>query len=202
MHEPSQIKLANTTQADLEAFHKAHFSTPSLDHFSTHFLGPVPEDENEEEGEDDGLGYYPNGVKRTLTDEQIAMFRHSEIQALLRERRHAGENKETPARDNDQEAGVEEGELEDDQDTPVAEPELERPASKVEARYASKGNTKRQKGEQRKGRGHKQPPKPDLRKRTWDKVDRGLQSLDYGEEEAAAALPAALQRRRISYEDV
>ncbi|KAF2772114.1 hypothetical protein EJ03DRAFT_324957 [Teratosphaeria nubilosa] len=36
---------------------------------------------------DDGLGYYPDGVKRTLTDEQIAMFRHSEIQELLRERR-------------------------------------------------------------------------------------------------------------------
>jgi hypothetical protein len=33
------------------------------------------------------LGYYPDGVKRTLTDEQIAIFRHSEIQTLLRERR-------------------------------------------------------------------------------------------------------------------
>ena len=37
--------------------------------------------------EDDGLGYYDDGVKRTLTDEQIAMFRHSEIQAILKERR-------------------------------------------------------------------------------------------------------------------
>lgn len=36
---------------------------------------------------DDGLGYYDDGVKRTLTDEQIAIFRHSEIQTLLRERR-------------------------------------------------------------------------------------------------------------------
>lgn len=40
-----------------------------------------------EGADDDGLGYYPDGVKRTLTDEQIAMFRHSEIQTLLRERR-------------------------------------------------------------------------------------------------------------------
>jgi len=39
------------------------------------------------EDEDDGLGYYDDGVKRTLTDEQIAMFRHSEIETLLRERR-------------------------------------------------------------------------------------------------------------------
>ena len=37
--------------------------------------------------DDDGLGYYPDGVRRTLTDEQIAIFRHTEIQTLLRERR-------------------------------------------------------------------------------------------------------------------
>lgn len=45
-------------------------------------------------GDDDGLGYYPDGVKRTLTDDQIAMFRHSEIQVLLRERRRRRENSE------------------------------------------------------------------------------------------------------------
>lgn len=42
--------------------------------------------------EDDGLGYYPDGVKRILTDEQVAMFRHSEIQTLLRELRHRRED--------------------------------------------------------------------------------------------------------------
>lgn len=36
---------------------------------------------------DDGLGWYDDGVKRTLTDEQIEMFRHSEIQQVLRKRR-------------------------------------------------------------------------------------------------------------------
>ena len=41
----------------------------------------------------DGLGWYPDGVKRTLTDEQIAMFRHSEVQAILRARRHRNELK-------------------------------------------------------------------------------------------------------------
>lgn len=41
---------------------------------------------DEYEEEDDELGYYPDGVKRTLTDAQIAMFRHSEIQALIKER--------------------------------------------------------------------------------------------------------------------
>jgi hypothetical protein len=36
---------------------------------------------------DDNLGWYRDGAKRTLTDEQIAMFRHSEIQRLLQRRR-------------------------------------------------------------------------------------------------------------------
>lgn len=36
---------------------------------------------------DDGLGYYEDGMKRTLTDEQIEMFRHSEREELLREQR-------------------------------------------------------------------------------------------------------------------
>lgn len=46
--------------------------------------------ENEEDGTyfegDDGLGNYSDGVKRTLTDEQIAMFRHSEIYSLIRKK--------------------------------------------------------------------------------------------------------------------
>ena len=42
--------------------------------------------------EDDNLGYYPDGVKRTLTDDQIAMFRHSEIYSILRERQVRKEN--------------------------------------------------------------------------------------------------------------
>ncbi|GAB1727594.1 hypothetical protein NU195Hw_g4669t1 [Hortaea werneckii] len=37
--------------------------------------------------EDEDLGSYADGAKRTLTDEQIEMFRHSEIEQLLRERR-------------------------------------------------------------------------------------------------------------------
>lgn len=55
------------------------------DHF-LHGFGQEAAEEYYEE-EDDGLGYYPDGTKRTLTDEQIAMFRHSEIQAILRKRR-------------------------------------------------------------------------------------------------------------------
>ena len=42
----------------------------------------------------DDLGHYPDGVKRTLTDEQIAMFRHSEIYSILRERQVLKENRQ------------------------------------------------------------------------------------------------------------
>lgn len=49
----------------------------------------------------------------------------------------------------------------------------------------------------------KQHVKPDLRKRTWDKVDSGLGSLDYDEEEGAerAKQSRPARRRQISYDD-
>jgi len=47
------------------------------------------------EGDGDTLGYYDDGVKRTLTDDQVAMFRHSETQAILRETRQ-GRGPRTP----------------------------------------------------------------------------------------------------------
>lgn len=50
------------------------------------------EDGQEQQQEVDDLGYYPDGVKRTLTDEQIAMFRHSEISRLLRQQQLKKEN--------------------------------------------------------------------------------------------------------------
>lgn len=49
-------------------------------------------------GEQEDLGYYPDGVKRTLTDEQIRIFRHSEIHALLRERQLKQDEAEYEAR--------------------------------------------------------------------------------------------------------
>lgn len=42
--------------------------------------------DNRDQEEEDILGYYVDGVKRTLTDEQIALFRHTEIQKLKRDR--------------------------------------------------------------------------------------------------------------------
>ncbi|KAK3666149.1 hypothetical protein LTR22_002813 [Elasticomyces elasticus] len=52
--------------------------------------------------QEDDLGHYEDGTKRTLTDEQIAMFRNSEIQKLLRERRLRREESDYQNRDPDE----------------------------------------------------------------------------------------------------
>ena len=72
-------------------------------------------------GDEDDLGYYTDGVKRTLTDDQIAMFRHSEVQSLLREQRHDKEREKSEFKDVPRSKELEDGvwgvhELEDDQD--------------------------------------------------------------------------------------
>ena len=194
----------------------------STHHFAEQFLGPVEEEEYAEEVEDDGLGYYEDGVKRTLTDEQIEIFRHSEIEALLRRRRHAEEADEderpfihgidsmvdaslpqdrsitdkdaTPAAE---EEGMEDGEL-DDSSTPQPS-QVQK--NKKNKRKKNKNGKKGERPPQAKGF-FRQAVKPDLRKRTWDNVDKGLANLDYDGNTSASSIPnPAAQRRRISYED-
>ncbi|KAH9840515.1 Protein of unknown function (DUF3807) [Teratosphaeria destructans] len=77
------IYMPTVTEDDLLAFQFSHFDDYTKP--DDWFVGAETALNADEQG--DGLGYYPDGVKRTLTDEQIAMFRHSEIQDLLRERR-------------------------------------------------------------------------------------------------------------------
>jgi hypothetical protein len=54
-----------------------------------------------EEFGDDGLGWYDDGVKRTITDEQIAMFRHTEIEKIMRKRRMQAEEEVEDDDDDD-----------------------------------------------------------------------------------------------------
>ena len=103
--------LLNLPKDDLSCFQISHFHHSS--HHTYDNVGhsePDPkeklfsideevwdEDEELQAGEDyieddDGLGYYPDGVQRTLTDEQIAIFRHSEIYSLVRKRQIQKEN--------------------------------------------------------------------------------------------------------------
>ena len=140
-------------------------------------------------------------MKRTLTDKQIAIFRHSEIQNLLRERRRAEEARADGESDIISTPVAEEGELEDGllgSDVVCAETPMP-PPSKHERAPTKKAR----KAQQAKQKGFfKQNVKPDLRKRTWDKVDTGIGSLDYDEETSAPpAQGHASQRRRISYDD-
>ncbi|KUI58148.1 hypothetical protein VP1G_05435 [Cytospora mali] len=185
----SQLKQPQL-EADLFSFHQAHFGHSTVALFATDFLDPKkaqqhqdyqPEGdeytyyEEEEYEDDDGLGYYPDGVKRTLTDEQIAMFRHSEIQTLLKSqekaqpRRNTSSGSATPIPMELDDALSEEGELVDEI------------SQEVIRQYS---------------------PDPERRKRTWDVVETGLDGLDYGEtDQAQTKTSPARQRRRITYED-
>ena len=54
--------------------------------------------EETEDSEDD-LGHYADGVKRHLTDQQISMFRHSEVYAIVRAREREQERSELEVED-------------------------------------------------------------------------------------------------------
>jgi hypothetical protein len=67
--------LLTRRQDDLKRFHQSHLS-------AHHFPLLLREEHALDDGDD--LGYYADGNKRTLTEEQIAIFRHTEIQELLK----------------------------------------------------------------------------------------------------------------------
>ncbi|KAG9679560.1 hypothetical protein KCU95_g15956, partial [Aureobasidium melanogenum] len=91
------LRIPTVTEDDLRLFHDKHFSGLSSEPSNRHHDAHV---DLEQDFDDDGLGYYSDGVKRTLTDDQIAMFRHSEIQTLLRERRRKREISESESSQN------------------------------------------------------------------------------------------------------
>ncbi|KAL2390830.1 hypothetical protein RJ035_000846 [Blastomyces gilchristii] len=80
-----QQQIPTVTLHDLQEFNARHFFHRN-NHGSVQPLIPVADVEQLDDGDDD-LGYYPDGTKRTLTDKQVEIFRHSEIQKLQREKR-------------------------------------------------------------------------------------------------------------------
>ncbi|CAD6505228.1 BgTH12-00720 [Blumeria graminis f. sp. triticale] len=171
----------NISQEELFEFHTAHFSKVNRDHFAKHFLGPVAHLE-------DHLGYYEDGSERTLTDAQICIFRHTEIQNLFRERQYMREAM---------------GEMNPDNPSEIQIPK----SSDAISSSSNKTNVKRPSNKERKAlkakqKGYFKPNnKPDLRKRTWDKVEPGYGSLNYDEAQGSvdSSQLRSLQRRRISY---
>uniref|UniRef100_A0A1Y1KVL3 Uncharacterized protein n=1 Tax=Photinus pyralis TaxID=7054 RepID=A0A1Y1KVL3_PHOPY len=148
---------------ELFDFHQRHFSADAVASFGSDFLNPTERQEVHEShaGEDwngdvdDGLGYYEDGVKRTLTDEQIEIFRHSELRDLERQQEHDKLSKSIGTMTG-------RGQL----------TSMEHNTANLATRSSKK--------KRKKARIEKQEnPKPDLRKRTWDVVDAGLDSLDY-----------------------
>lgn len=122
------------------------------------------------------------------------MFRHSELQRLLRAREKAQtqpsrrRNSSSPVRTGLEDGEAEDGELSDDGNhpAPVAKPKKQ---TKKKKRGSGNGNKRWE-------------PHPERRKRTWDIVETGLDGLDYGEVEKSVS-PAGnvAQRRRITYDD-
>ena len=77
------------TRDSLLQFHQSHFEAqhpPRLSHPSLGFSAP-PATRTSQSIDDVQPQYYADGTIRTLSDEQIAIFRHTEIQKLLAERR-------------------------------------------------------------------------------------------------------------------
>ncbi|KAL5345745.1 hypothetical protein ACLOAV_009499 [Pseudogymnoascus australis] len=190
------VPLVSTVE--LADFYTKHFSGHSKDHFATTFLA-----EGLAEEEDDNLGYYEDGVKRTLTDEQITMFRHTEIETLLREKRRSDEAKaDKEDRALDMERDIIEGP--GSQGTPLSGTQTSN-VPVIPSEAGQSPQTKSSTEDKKKKKSHfKRNIKPDLRKRTWDRVDHGLETLDY-EEDVARPSPkrnAGPQRRTISYDDV
>lgn len=159
------------SEDDLFSFHEKHFSQAAIASFGETFMDRSGEHKSysdmtyETWEEDDDLGYYEDGVKRTLTDAQIEIFRHSELEALRKEQEKQSSVKAATYSD-------EAMELSDDKIT-NAQPSV----GPSTLPSTLRGNKKQKKKGAKRGRPIE--PKPDLRKRTWDVVDKGLDSLDY-----------------------
>lgn len=105
-------------------------------------------------------------MKRTLTDEQIEIFRHSELEALRKQKER---EKQLVAK-----ATASSGDATDLSGDSHAPAQTESVSSTLPTSFQS--NKKRKKKGSKRARPE---PKPDLRKRTWDVVDKGLDSLEY-----------------------
>jgi hypothetical protein len=154
------------SQDELLSFFASHFSDNAVSKFGQNFLNPTSAHISDvptghEAYEEDELGYYDDGVKRTLTDEQIEIFRHSELEALRRESERRPKRPRQQSLDQTSDAGS-------GQEPPFNGQSSA--ASQLRKKKAKRRNT---------GKGAKPEPKPDLRKRTWDVVEAGVDTLEY-----------------------
>jgi hypothetical protein len=81
-------------QEQMFHFFNSYFSPGAVSTFSTSFLDAGHDQPLDSQAIDLDLAFYEDGNPRTLTDDQIAIFRHSEIQSLLSERRKGLEDRQ------------------------------------------------------------------------------------------------------------
>ncbi|CAK7242743.1 MAG: Casein kinase II subunit alpha' [Sporothrix thermara] len=199
------IRVPQISSEELFAFHESHFSHVSVADFGATFTS-LPEPTNDDKGELDGV----EQARESLPQEEEG------------ERREEEEGEEGD--DYDPETGFDlydelpdipvpfdEGELAGDGE--IVEGAKEDGATAAAAKNATHGTGEHEQPRSRKRRRKKQntgnsnarrlgEKQPDLRKRTWDKVDSGLGSLDYdGAEASASAMQSAPLRRRVQYDD-
>jgi len=194
--------LANLLQQDdLYAFHARVFSSidPPAHLVSTRddlFNGATLDYNDRDENDD--LGYYPDGNKRTLTDNQVAIFRDSEIYSILRERQVRRENREADGDERSEseisnteaaEAPLpsdEEGEVQSDNATSGNTTAVQSRKEKMiwgSARTSSKNKRKRHRSDG--GDRHDTEPTHRRLVRELDSVIADNQVLDYGDEPLA-----------------
>jgi hypothetical protein len=89
-HFSYKMPIPSITEQDLINFHHAHFPSAPL---PSNFFRQATEGEIADDSPF-GLGYYHDGVPRTLTDEEISFLREREIQLLLKKRRLKRERSE------------------------------------------------------------------------------------------------------------
>ncbi|GAD94197.1 predicted protein [Paecilomyces variotii No. 5] len=186
-----QLQAPSVSLDDLQAFHTQHFPgqerplPPNFAHENTQ----LNETEYYED-DDDGLGYYPDGMKRTITDEQIRIFRHSEIHAILRERQLEEEQR-----------------IQEEEDA-AADKVVEDSKTHVTSAATAQGSMKSAQlpKDQKKDTGAQKSPG-----RSAPQGDQGDSGLDYDDDSsyhanlahhaAAAAASRLAGRRIISYDD-
>ena len=162
-------------------------------------------------GDEDDLGYYTDGMKRTLTDDQIAMFRHSEVQSLLRGQRNSKEREKSEFRDVPRSKELDDGvwgvhEIEDDQDM---EAEGNAEDEDDEEEYARFLATEQKEMEliasrQKRQDPHDQRPKggkASTRRmvREMDAITSNINALDYGDEPDSQAISLDTVQTRHGY---
>ncbi|CAD6589035.1 MAG: hypothetical protein ASARMPREDX12_003572 [Alectoria sarmentosa] len=206
---PSPLQIPMVTQEDLHAFHARVFGSPAPGQLFRTDQEPYNDSAYQEvlEVEHDDLGYYLDGAKRTLTDDQIAMFRHSEIYSIVRERQVRKENLEAEGGEQSEaivsrlEEAVEgtalcgeEEELQSDGEVKeVSAAVLDSTPQYVEVTHATK---KRKRGETDTGYVHgKKYASRSARGfvRELDSAAAEDQVLDYGDEPSAVEVPRQLE---------